>query len=78
MQTKLTLRLEDVLIQQAKSYAKQHGKSLSQVVTDYFKFLTKKSEDTEIPPITQSLIGIMDSKDVNIEDYKKHLEEKYL
>ena len=78
MQTKLTLRLEDALIHQAKSYAKQHGKSLSQVVTDYFKLLTKKMDGTEIPPITQSLIGIMDSGDVDIEDYKRHLEEKYL
>ncbi len=36
MQTKLTLRLEDHLIADAKRYSKQHGKSLSQLVTDYF------------------------------------------
>ncbi len=78
MQTKLTLRLEDALIQQAKSYAKQHGKSLSQVVTDYFKILTKKTEGKETPPITQSLIGIMESSNIDIDDYKRHLEEKYL
>ncbi len=78
MQTKLTLRLEDVLIQQAKSYAKQNGKSLSQVVTDYFKILTEKAENTETPPITQSLIGIMEPRNVDIDDYKRHLEEKYL
>ncbi len=78
MQTKLTLRLEDVLIQQAKNYAKQHGKSLSQVVTDYFKILTTKAENTETPPITQSLIGIMEPSNVDIDDYKRHLEEKYL
>ena len=78
MQTKLTLRLENVLIQQAKIYAKQHGKSLSQVVTDYFKVLTKKTESTEMPPITQSLIGIMEPGNVDINDYKRHLEEKYL
>ena len=40
MQTKLTLRLEDSLIQQAKNYAKQHNKSLSQIVADYFHMLT--------------------------------------
>ena len=43
MQTKLTLRLEDSLIQQAKDYAKQHDKSLSQVVADYFQMLTQQS-----------------------------------
>lgn len=78
MQTKLTLRLEDVLIQQAKSYAKQHGKSLSQIVTDYFKILTNKAGSTEIPPITQSLIGVIEPDNVDTDDYKKHLEEKYL
>jgi predicted HicB family RNase H-like nuclease len=34
MQTKLTLRLEDQLIEQAKSYAAQAGKSVSQIVAE--------------------------------------------
>ena len=78
MQTKLTLRLEDSLIQQAKNYAKQHDKSLSQVVADYFQVLTQQSGKTGISPITKSLIGILDSNNVDENDYKKHLEEKYL
>lgn len=78
MQTKLTLRLEDTLIQQAKSYAKQHDKSLSQVVADYFQILTQQTKKSGISPITKSLIGILDSSHVDENDYKKHLEEKYL
>ncbi len=78
MQTKLTLRLEDTLIQQAKSYAKQHDKSLSQVVADYFQILTEQSKRPVLSPITQSLIGILDADNVDEKDYKKHLEEKYL
>jgi len=78
MQTKLTLRLEDSLIQQAKSFAKQHDKSLSQVVADYFKILTKQSEQPESSPITRSLIGALDASKIDEKDYKKHLEEKYL
>ena len=78
MQTKLTLRLEDSLIQQAKSYAKQHDKSLSQVVADYFQILTQQTRKSSISPITRSLIGILDSNNVDENDYKKHLEEKYL
>jgi len=78
MQTKLTLRLENELIQQAKNYAKQHEKSLSQVVSDYFQMLTNESKKPETSPITQSLIGILDAPDINKDDYKKHLEEKYL
>jgi hypothetical protein len=78
MQTKLTLRLEDSLIQQAKYYAKQHDKSLSQVVADYFHMLTQQAGKSEISPITKSLIGILDSNNIDKNDYKKHLEEKYL
>jgi hypothetical protein len=78
MQTKLTLRLEDSLIQQAKDYAKQHDKSLSQVVADYFHMLTQQAGKSGIAPITKSLIGILDSNNIDKNDYKKHLEEKYL
>jgi hypothetical protein len=78
MQTKLTLRLEDSLIHNAKDYAKQHEKSLSQLVADYFQILTQQSKDVEIPPITQSLIGVLNDSHIDEEDYKKHLEEKYL
>jgi hypothetical protein len=78
MQTKLTLRLEDTLITQAKDYAKVHDKSLSQVVTDYFKMLTQQTEITSISPVTDSLIGVLNSSNLDQKDYKKHLEEKYL
>lgn len=78
MQTKLTLRLEDELIQQAKSYAKKNDKSLSQVVSDYFQILTQKGRDLKTPPITQSLIGVLESHQIDEDDYKRHLEEKYL
>lgn len=78
MQSKLTLRLDESLIKQAKSYAKQHDKSLSQVVSDYFQALTKEVESGEIPPITSSLIGVLTGSNVDVDDYKRHLEEKYL
>jgi hypothetical protein len=78
MQTKLTLRLESELIELAKAHAKQQGKSLSQIVADYFMIFTTKSKKLKISPITQSLIGIIKIKDLDENDYKKHLEEKYL
>jgi len=78
MQTKLTLRLDDILIHQAKEYAKQNDKSLSQVVADYFQLLIQKEQPHKIPPITRSLIGLLEPQQGDVEDYKKHLEEKYL
>ena len=78
MQTKLTLRLEDSLIEQAKDYAKSNNKSLSLVVADYFQVLAYQIEQPKNAPITQSLIGILDPNTVKESDYKQHLEQKYL
>jgi len=80
MQTKLTLRLEDQLIEQAKSYAAEAGKSVSQIVSDYFKILTthKITANSPSTPITQSLRGLLRESTLDEKDYKKHLEEKYL
>lgn len=80
MQTKLTLRLEDHLIAQAKSYAAQTGKSVSQLVAEYFKLLTSQKVKAISPstPITQSLRGLLRESTLDEKDYKKYLEEKHL
>jgi hypothetical protein len=84
MQTKLTLRLDSALIDSAKNWALDSGKSLSQVVADYFAFLSEhpRSSKTpaELPPATKALSGILNSgrhPELSEEDYKKHLEGKY-
>ena len=80
MQTKLTLRLEEQLIEQAKAYATHSGKSISQIVADYFKLLTS-IPDKPAPqplPLTKSLRGLLRESKLDEEDYKKHLEEKHL
>lgn len=78
MQTKLTLRLEEELIQQAKEYAKQHNKSLSQIVGDYFRMLSQQPEDSSTPPLTRSLTGILKGNKIDQDDYKHYLRDKYL
>lgn len=80
MQTKLTLRLEDQLIEQAKSYAAKTGKSVSQVVADYFKLLVSEQKKPvgRASPITQSLRGLLRESREEEKDYKKYLEEKHL
>lgn len=80
MQTKLTLRLEDQLIEQAKSYAAKAGKSVSQLVAEYFKLLTaeKTRPSSSSAPVTQSLRGLLRESKLDEKDYKKYLEEKHL
>lgn len=79
MQTKLTLRLEDQLIEQAKVYAAQAGKSVSQIVAEYFKLLTTQRDRVNPPatPVTQSLRGLLRESRLDEKDYKKYLEEKH-
>lgn len=78
MQTKLTLRLESELIERAKEHAREQGKSLSQIVSDYFKVFTKANKTKLTAPITHSLIGVIKSDSLGVDDYKQHLEDKYL
>ncbi|WP_067514991.1 DUF6364 family protein [Endozoicomonas ascidiicola] len=78
---KLTLRMEPDQVERAKSYAAHHGKSLSQLVADYFDSLTTAEASEEpLPPLTQKLKGALRSANANMDDndYKKYLEDKYL
>ena len=82
MQAKLTLRLEEQLIENAKLVAKQSGKSLSQMVADYFLQLEQKTpiKSQSLPPITSSLLGCIKtgkSEELDEDDYHAYLESKY-
>ena len=80
MKTKLTLRLENDLIDRAKSHAKKRGKSVSQIVAGYFSLLDQKPEreTSEFTPMVRSLKGSLKGAKVAKKDYHKYLEEKYL
>lgn len=84
MNTKLTLTIEQKIIKRAKEYAKDKNRSLSDIVENYLKTLTKveqKEKAKKLNPIVKSLKGSfkMPKKDM---DYKKELrsrlEKKYL
>ncbi|MBI5558190.1 MAG: antitoxin [Deltaproteobacteria bacterium] len=80
MITKLTLRMDDNLIESAKEYSAQTGKSVSRIVADLFEIIKNEKinrEDT-LTPTVRSLKGILKGKHVDEKDYKKYLEEKYL
>jgi hypothetical protein len=80
MNTKLTLRLEEELIKSAKIHGNTIGKSVSQMVADYFYLLDKKKlkKPIELTPIVKSLKGSLKHTDINESDYKSYLEDKYL
>lgn len=78
MQTKLTLRLDAQLIERAKTYARHRGKSVSQMVADYFALLGQEEQRETLAPLTRSLRGALRGAAIDEDDYRQHLEEKYL
>lgn len=60
MNTKLTLTIEQTVIEKAKKYAKDNERSLSDLIENYLKALTKESDvndDVELTPVVKSLKG---------------------
>jgi hypothetical protein len=64
MDTKLTLRLNDSVIERAKIYARSHKISLSKMIESYLDSLTKQNEEEKkeasITPLVESLSGVID------------------
>lgn len=83
MNTKLTLTIDKSVIEQAKAYASKQGSSLSAMIENYLKLVTRNEEKIvakkELSPIVKSLIGSLkmpvdfDYK----EEVKKMRDEKY-
>ena len=90
MDKKLTLRLDEALIEHAKQHAEKSGKSVSQMFANFVTALdgleARKQPDAEgeldvvaLLPLTRALLGILKSDEE--EDYRPtyhdYLEEKY-
>ncbi len=77
MNTKLTLTIEKEVIKVAKEYAKEKGQSLSEMVENYFKFITVKRvelKEKQLSPKVQKLRGIIKTDESF--DYKQVLTEE--
>lgn len=80
MQTKLTITIEKSIIEQAKSYAKNKGRSLSELIENYLKVVLEDNEKTvKLSPSIKKLKGSVKLPDDF--EYKKELtnilSEKY-
>jgi len=81
MNAKLTLKLDEAVIQSAKKYAKDNRTSLSQLTESYFRgFISEEELDAEpVSGVISELVGIL--RDANIDDIEKdrlqYLEEKH-
>lgn len=78
MNTKLTLTIDKALIEKAKRHAKEHGRSLSDIVENYLKVLTNAKNDQSIDqsPVTSSLKGAFHAPEEF--DYKEALSKSLI
>lgn len=73
---KLTVRVDRRWIEPAKEYARDHNTSLSTLISEYLRRLTRERQEFEEAPVLQRLAGILPA-DVSIDEHREHLEEKY-
>jgi hypothetical protein len=80
MNNKLTLKLDNQVIERAKTYARKKNTSLSKLIESYLELLTTsgKNDPEEVTPLVKSLSGIIKpSKIDHKKEYRKHLLKKY-
>ena len=80
MDTKLTLKLNQDIIEKAKEYAKEKRISLSVLIENYLqKITTEEKTKKKITPLVKSLSGIIDLPEDfdHKKEYTDHLLKKY-
>ena len=78
METKLTLKLDQSVIQSVKRYAEKNNRSLSKLVEDYFRNLISENEPQKhFSPLVEELSGVISDSDIKNLDYVSYLEQKY-
>jgi formiminotetrahydrofolate cyclodeaminase len=80
MTTKLTLTVEKSIIERAKTYAKNTGRSLSELIENYLESITEDGGDQKISPKLKKIIGAV-SLPKNFDEEKElrsYLEKKHL
>ena len=79
MDSKLTLKLNKSVIEQAKQYAKENNISLSRMIENYLQAATvRKQHIIKISPLVKSLTGVIELEKADYrKDYADFLSQKY-
>ena len=73
--SKLTLSIDDQVVQRAKQYAQKRGTSVSAMVECYLDAVTRPLKAVDDPPILREIRGVL--RDGNREHFRQHLIAKY-
>lgn len=84
---KLTLSVDEAVVERAKEFARRRGTSVSALVERFLDALANPGRSTTgpgtvsplspLPPITARLAGSLRGARVDRETYRRHLDEKY-
>ena len=80
MTTKLTLTVEKSVIKRAKSYAKNTGRSLSELIENYLDSITSDHSENELSPKLKKIVGAVKLPEDFDEETERRteLEKKHL
>ena len=74
-ETKLTIRVPRELIENIKRYAAQNNTTVTNLIEAYLRHIPAQPPLADAP-IVRRLSGSLSQK-VSVQDYRKHLEDKY-
>ena len=80
MNTKLTLTVEESVIERAKLFAKNTGRSLSEIIENYLVTITEEDTTNNLSPKLKKIVGAVSlPEDFNEEEeLRSALEKKHL
>jgi Family of unknown function (DUF6364) len=73
---KLTLSIDEKVIESARRYSQRHNVSISQLVTRYLARLGEPRQPRRVSGTVKRLRGILPS-DATVDAHRRHLEQKY-
>lgn len=73
--TKLTVRVDQDLLEKLKLYAEKNNTTITNLINAYIRHIPAQDK-TEHSPLVKRLTGILPNE-ASIEDYHRYLEEKY-
>ena len=77
--SKLTLSVDGAVVKRAKRYASKRGTSVSRLVEQYLKLLSRPTprEDEFITPLLRQLRADLKGMTGDVSEYHRYLERKY-
>ncbi|MEO5511204.1 MAG: DUF6364 family protein [Longimicrobiales bacterium] len=73
---KLTLSVEETVIERARHYSERHQTSISRLVSTFLDALASEQPPTGHTPAVRRLIGILPA-DADVQEHRDYLERKH-